>query len=166
MRPDAIVALATAALYALFICGLLLILLPMLKTLLLIFKTKRRLRRPDASKLKNGAMEEHLARLLQNVSKKKQSVNGFLIFSGALFMGTLVAGLQNAQPPVAWGLAVLAGIAPYALLRIRAETISRKGSHEGEVLVAAFLNQYRISNYNVYETLEKQVDSGERFRVC
>jgi hypothetical protein len=78
----------------------------------------------------------------------------------------LLSGMQSVSLSAAAPLALAAGMTPYILLRIRAETIKRRGSREGERLVAAFLNQYRISNYNIYETLEKVVDGSAEFRIC
>jgi hypothetical protein len=165
MRPETIVLFVTAALYALFAGGMILILRPWLGTALLILRTRRRLRL-GGERAKAGLVAEHLAPLLQNVFDRKPPVNEFLALSGLLFVSTLFVGLQNTRLFTAWLFAIAAGAAPYAFLRMRAENISRRGSYEGERLVAAFLNQYRIENYNVCETIEKLVAGGERFRVC
>jgi hypothetical protein len=165
MDPEIIHVLAAGLLYALFLGGLLLLLRRQLKTLVLLCKTRRRLYLGEGRE-RAGDLEEHLTDLLQTVFARKMPVNAFLALCGLLFLGALVAGLQNLRLSAAWIVALLAGLTPYLLLRIRAESISRRGSHEGESLVAAFLNQYRIENYNVYETLEKLVADGGSFRVC
>jgi hypothetical protein len=165
MKPEAINTIVTAALYALFTCGMILLLRRHLKFLVLTLKTRRRLYLGVRDQRVSG-LENHLETLLQSVFLKKTPVGGFLIVSGVLFVSMLIVGLQNTNPPAAWFMSLIAAAMPYLLLRIRAESVSRRGSHEGESLVAAFLNQYRIENYNVYETLEKLVAGGDAFRVC
>jgi hypothetical protein len=164
-RSENINILITGVLYALFAGGLLLARLEQCKTLLLIFKTRRRLYVGNRA-ARAGAAEEHIALLLHTVFKRKYSVNLFLTVSGLIFLCMIFAALQSMRPPAAALLALAAGLTPYLLLKIRAETIRRRGSQEGERLTAAFLNQYRIANYNVYETLEKLVANSAAFRIC
>jgi hypothetical protein len=156
---------ATAALYTAFAGGVLLLILPQLKTLALLFKTRRRLYL-GKREARTGALEGHVAGLLQTVFADRAPANAFWAVSGVLLVGAFCAGLQNMNAVAACFIALLAGCTPYLLLRIRAEGVSRRGSHEGERLVAAFLNQYRIESCNVYETLEKLVAGGAEFRVC
>jgi hypothetical protein len=164
-RAENINILVTGAFYALFAGGLLLARLEQCKTLLLILKTRRRLYIGNRAR-SAGAAEEHIATLLHTVFARKYSTNLFWTVSGLIFVCMFFAGLQSMRLPAAFLLAFAAGLTPYLLLRIRAETIRRRGSQEGERLVAAFLNQYRIANYNVCETLEKLVADGAAFRVC
>lgn len=68
---------------------------------------------------------------------------GFITFS---FLPAVMISLMTATFPV-------------LMLWIRLSAIRRKGSHEGERLISEFLSQYRLSNYNIYETLERLVNS-------
>ncbi|MDR2089466.1 MAG: hypothetical protein LBP73_08935 [Clostridiales Family XIII bacterium] len=165
IRTENIGILITGAFYALFAGGLLLARLQQFKTLLLIFKTRRRLH-VGSRAARAGALDEHIAVLLHTVFKRKYSTNLFRSVSGILFLCMLFAGLQSMRLSAALLFALAVALMPYLLLRIRAETIRRRGSREGERLVAAFLNQYRIENYNVCETLEKLVAKGTEFRIC
>ncbi|MDR2770542.1 MAG: hypothetical protein LBB57_00730 [Clostridiales Family XIII bacterium] len=165
IRTENIGILITGAFYALFAGGLLLARLQQCKTLLLILKTRRRLYIGHRV-ARAGALDEHIASLLHTVFKRKYSTNLFRIVSGLIFLCMLFAGLQSMRLPAAVLFALAAGLTPYLLLRIRAETIRRRGSQEGERLVAAFLNRYRIENYNICETLEKLVANNAEFRVC
>jgi competence protein ComGC len=157
--------LITGALYALFAGGLLLARLQQCKTLLLVIRTRRRLYIGNRV-ARTGALDEHLAALLHTVFKRRYSTKLFRAVSGLVFLCMLLAGLQSMRLPAALSFALAAGAAPYCLLRLRAETIRRRGSEEGERLVAAFLNQYRIENYNIYETIDALVAKGTEFRVC
>jgi hypothetical protein len=164
IRAENINILITGALYSLFAGGLLLSRLPQFKTLLLIVSTRRRLYLGSRART-DGAADEHIALLLHTVFKKKYSTNLFKTVSALIFLCMLFAGMQSVSLPATAPLALAAGLTPYLLLRIRAETVRRRGSQEGERLVAAFLNRYRIENYNVYATLENLAGSAE-FRVC
>ncbi|MDR2132368.1 MAG: hypothetical protein LBP30_03370 [Clostridiales Family XIII bacterium] len=165
MRTENISILITGVFYALFAGGLLLARFDRFKTLLLIIRTRRRLRAGSRA-AREGALDGHLGGLLHTVFKRKYSTNAFRSVSGLIFLCMLFAGLQSMRPAAASLFAFAVALTPYFLLRIRAETIRRRGSLEGERLVAAFLNQYRIANYNVYETLERLVANGAGFRVC
>jgi hypothetical protein len=160
--------LVTGALYSLFACGLLLSRLPQFKTLLTIIGTRRRLYLGDRVRAKGatGTIDEHIDALMHIVFKQHHSVNLFKAVSALLFLCMLFSGMRSVSLTAAAPLALAAGLTPYILLRIRSETIKRRGSREGERLVAAFLNQYRIANYNIYETLEKLVAGSAEFRIC
>ncbi|MDR2356215.1 MAG: hypothetical protein LBE16_08485 [Clostridiales Family XIII bacterium] len=157
--------LITGVFYALFAGGLLLARIEQCRTLLLVLKTRHRLYL-GSRVARADALEEHIASLLHTVCKRRYSTNTFRIVSGLIFLCMLFAGLQSMRLPAVVPGALAAGLTPYLLLRIRAETIRRRGSQEGERLVAAFLNRYRIENYNVCETLEKLVANSAEFRVC
>jgi hypothetical protein len=163
-RAENMDILVTGALYALFAAGLLLSRAHRLKTLFLIVKTRRRLYLGNRGG-KGGAFDEHVAALLHAVFKRKYGVGLFKTVSAVIFICMFCAGARSVTPLAAVSLALAAGLTPYLLLRIRAETVRRRGSQEGERLVAAFLNQYRIENYNIYETIEK-LAGGAEFRVC
>jgi hypothetical protein len=165
IRTENISILITGAFYALFAGGLLLARLAQCKTLLLILRTRHRLYLGNRA-ARSFASAEHIASLLHTACKRRYSTNAFLGLSALIFLCMLFAGLQSMRLPAALPAALAAGLTPYFLLRIRAETIRRRGSREGERLVAAFLNRYRIENYNVCETLEKLVASSAEFRVC
>lgn len=51
-------------------------------------------------------------------------------------------------------IAASATCLPSLLLWIRAGSIRRKGSYEGDKLISEILREYRINNFNIYETLE------------
>jgi hypothetical protein len=170
IRAENIDILVTGALYALFAGGLLLSRSAQFKTLLTIIATRRRLylgnRVRAAGAGAGSAADKHIAALMRVVFKRKHSVNPVKAVSALLFLCMLFSGMRSVSLSVAVLPALAAGLTPYILLRIRAETIKRRGSREGERLVAAFLNQYRIANYNIYETLEKLVAGSEQFRIC
>ncbi|MDR1136319.1 MAG: hypothetical protein LBL49_09120 [Clostridiales Family XIII bacterium] len=164
MNPGTVNVIATALLYTVFTGSMLLLIQNQLKTLLLLIKTRRRLY--AGSGAKPSGFEDHIGALLDTVFGGKVHSLAFITLSGLLFVTTLLVGLYNISAPTAAAISLISLVSPYTFVRIRAKSISRRGSQEGERLIAAFLNQYRINNYNVYETLEKLVANGAEFRVC
>ena len=129
-------------------------------------RVKRELADRRRAPVKEGRLVSHLRLLLETVMKRPCQPQSFLILCGWIFLLILAAGLRQLNPWAALLLAALAGTAPYLLMRIRLESIRRKGSFEGEKLVSEFLRQYRISAFNVYETLERMVSASIEAKVC
>jgi hypothetical protein len=155
--------LVTSLLYAAVTGGALMVSYGSFTSLRLIITTRRRLRPLGEA---DSKWEKHEATLLQVGLNGKAPVSAFVLASGILFTLTLAVGSYSLSLPGALAMSAASGAAPYMLLRIRAWSVSRRGSQEGERLAAALLNQYRIEKRNIYETLEKTVAAGEDFKVC
>ena len=121
-----------------------------------LYKSRRRLRR--YVKKKGAPVLEHMNRITEFSGDIKGSTLLVLclISAGATFM--LAVGSTNVMVGMIMGL--LVGASPYLIFRLRYEGVRRRGSFEGEGLVSAFLNAYRISGFNVYEALE--ITASER----
>lgn len=129
-------------------------------------RMRRRLAESRRPQKEENALEAQLRKALAAVWKNPCSPQIFLAASGGAALTVLLAGLGYGLGMSAWVTALLAGTLPYGLLRARLAAIRRKGSYEGEKLVSEFLRQYRISAFNIYETLERLVsDSGEA-KIC
>jgi hypothetical protein len=85
------------------------------------------------------------------------SPRAFLYLLIGLFLMAFLIGINTFAPLGTLMVSAMIALLPCLLLWIRLSTIRRKGSHEGERLVSEFLRQYRLSNYNIYETLERVV---------
>lgn len=129
-------------------------------------KMKRRLVVSRRPKRAERSVEAHLRKALAAVWKNPCSPQLFMTASGGAALTALLAGICCGQGMTAWGMALLAGALPYTFLRIRLASIRRKGSFEGEKLVSEFLRQYRISAFNIYETLERLVSSSGEIKIC
>ncbi|MDR1571632.1 MAG: hypothetical protein LBS32_03820 [Clostridiales Family XIII bacterium] len=156
---------AMAAVYSLFMCGAALAAFPQLKKAAMAFRARRRLR---AGGRDGGAgrVEGCLDGLLRAACGGRISPRAFTAACLLIFASTLLAGARSLAPLPACTFAVVFGAMPLLIVKIRAESVRRRVSHEGESLVAAFLNQYRIEGFNVYETLEKLVSGGTGFHAC
>jgi len=54
---------------------------------------------------------------------------------------------------------------PWLFLRLKLERIRRKGSFEGETLVSALLTQYWVSGTNIFDTIEKVVETSKGISI-
>jgi hypothetical protein len=154
----------TSLLYAAVVGGALMISHGSFRRLRLMIIAHRRLRRDGDGN--GGKIKEHVAMLLLIAFNGKVSATAFALASILMFTLTLSVGAYNLNPFRAWIMAAISGAAPYVLTRLRAWSVNRRGSQEGERLTAALLNQYRIERHNIYEALEKTVAAGEDFKIC
>jgi hypothetical protein len=166
MQSGVINVLIEAFLYLLLAGGIFLSAQNSLKSLVLWFKTRRRLYIGNRKEKKTGKLEAHVEVLLSMVLGRKIPADVFLFFNALFLLLVLVFGIRTLPAPLACLIALMMGGMPYLLLRVRLETLRRRGSMEGERLVAALLNQYRIENCNMYETIERVVASGKDYKVC
>ena len=158
--------LISAFLYTILIGGVLLITASCFRKLWLIIVTRRRLYLGQRGKQNADGLSEHLDVLIAVTLNGKITVTAFTAASALVLLLTLTVGLYNLMFIQAILISLISSISPYMALRVRAWSLSRRGSQEGERLTAAILNQYRIEKYNIYETLEKVIASGDDIKVC
>ncbi len=96
-----------------------------------------------------------LRRYLIMVTGYSVSPQSFLLLISIVFLTVLLTGLRTLGCAFAALISLSAASIPCLLLWIRTCSIKRKGSYEGEQLVSEFLREYRINNFNIYETLDK-----------
>lgn len=89
----------------------------------------------------------------------------FLLLISAMTLWIAWLGLNTFSFLPAIMLSLMTATFPVLMLWIRLSAIRRKGSHEGERLISEFLSQYRLANYNIYETLERMVNSKVELRT-
>jgi Flp pilus assembly protein TadB len=97
----------------------------------------------------------------------KGEVDGKKFFYLSLFIIFLVSivGIKTFSPLKAIFTGVVMGTLPILLLKIKIESIRRKSSYEGEKLIGNFMSQYRLSGFNIYETMEKMVENFKDTKV-
>lgn len=166
MKGIWIAELISAALYAALAAGLWLLLWNGIRAIWQKGRMKRRLAVSRRPQKEENAMEAHLRKALATVWKNPCSPQIFLAASGGAAFVVLFTGLGYGLGMAAWITALLAGALPYGFLRVRLAAIRRKGSYEGEKLVSEFLRQYRISAFNIYETLERLVSAAGETKIC
>ncbi|MBQ9931410.1 MAG: hypothetical protein IJO79_03580 [Firmicutes bacterium] len=145
--------------------GLLLLLLPDLKALQSRLRMRRRLIWRRKEREEGSFLSEHLRLVLQTAGGGILTPGSFLLLSALLFLIIFLVGIQSLTLGMTLLSALLVAALPYLLLRIRLENLRRRSSHEGESLVAEFLRQYRITGLNIYETLERVVNTASGIRI-
>ncbi|MBN7772058.1 type II secretion system F family protein [Clostridium aminobutyricum] len=108
-------------------------------------------------------IENHFEQLTRATIKIKGRY--LMLFTISVFVLVLIVGFRSLSAFMAFLFAVSIASIPYILLRIRLETIRRKSSFEGEILISNFLNQYRVSNFNIYEALEKVISESKNTKI-
>lgn len=109
--------------------------------------------------------EKWLRQTLAITTGRDISPRTFLSLLTGLFLVVFLIGINTFSPISTLMAAAMIALLPGLLLWIRLSTIRRKGSHEGERLISEFLRQYRLSNYNIYETLERVISANLDIRV-
>jgi hypothetical protein len=152
----------SAIIYLLLVTGLFILFRKKIERLLDIFKSRYRLR-PERGVSGNSFIG--LDRLLKATMKKPVSATVFLVFTLILFFTVFIASAKT----IPIGFAVLTGVAfaglPYLFLRVKLERLRRVGSFEGEKLVSAFMTAYLITGGNIYETLERSIETCSHLKV-
>lgn len=143
--------------YALLIIGLFLICKHSFDTLLSFGRSRARFRMLQNELGKESRVQTHLALLLRNTIglTQKKYVNYFI--AGSILLGLVLFVLvrQILTAKMALLAFILGVIMPYAVLRIILEQKRHKGSHEGDILIAELINQYKINYYKMDEAIEK-----------
>lgn len=150
------------AYFIVFMMGLFLIYQNTLESSVAKIKARKRLKERKRRLKEASNLEKHI----NQVSETAFGISGrmvinitFVLFTANMLVVGNVVGLVQGIV-----MATIISSTPYLLLRIRFESIRRKGSFEGEVVVSNFLNHYRIANFNVYEALEKLLYESENIR--
>jgi len=145
-----------AFLYLLIIAGFIILFFDSIRIVYYKLILRGRLRANTANK---GKLELTLAKALHTSLGKRVSPGGFIASLTIIFTTFFLISIKTLSLVSSLIISSLVGSLPCLLIWIRLEAIRRRGSHEGEILVSEFLRQYRLTNYNVYETLERIVEA-------
>lgn len=143
------------SLYALISVGIGLIFGTSIKCIYLEFTMRHRLKARRKQEKKRSPLQIHLDNLLFAVLGKRLSPNAFL----GLCLGIFLLVLWPTTNYYGWVVAVLSGSLmasfPYLFLRSRLENIRKKVCAEGEEFLGEFLSNYRITGYDILETMAR-----------
>lgn len=109
--------------------------------------------------------EGHIDRILTVITsdeKKKPSAELFLLMSILIFL--FVTGMLThydfGMNSIVFGL--IFALMPYAAIRTRLISVRLRSSHEGEILIAEILNQYKINFRNMIEAVDQSISCLDR----
>jgi hypothetical protein len=162
LNKELMILLITGVLYAMFIVGSGCLLSQELFYLYSKIITRKRLRKRKSAGQPEDWLDTHLRQLLLTTLGPKATPPRFKTATILLFVSINLAGYKTIAPLEAVIAGSVVAALPYLMLRIRLETIRRKSSYEGELLLSNILSQYRIRHHNIYEAVEALVeDSGQ-----
>lgn len=155
--------LAESLIYSVFLMGMSTLYIREIKEYSGKIKTGRRLKERKRQMKETSKLEQHF----DSVAKLTINLKGKYLtyFMGIIFLSVMIVGGRSLSLKSVIFLSAAMASTPYIILRIKFEGIRRKGSFEGEMLISNFLNQYRISGFNVYEGLEKLLEESRNTRV-
>ncbi|MFV0516293.1 MAG: hypothetical protein ACK5MV_02745 [Aminipila sp.] len=160
---NAIKYLVEGIIYIIFILGISLIYYHKIKTNIAKIRARHRLRERKRRMEHGNKLYDHINYITKTTLNLPA---GYLInISVAINITVLFIGIRNLTFVSALIISTSIAATPYMILRVRFEGIRRKGSFEGEYLISNFLNQYRISNFNVYEALEMLLEESKNTKV-
>lgn len=113
-----------------------------------------------------GALRKHISRILLATVGGRIGSTAFLWFCGVLFLSVGAVAAKSMTLYAAFMTALLTALLPYFILRVKLEIIRKRGSFEGEAFIGNFLSAYRISNYNVFEAMEKAGKGKQKTKTC
>ncbi|MDR0851811.1 MAG: hypothetical protein LBN36_04900 [Clostridiales Family XIII bacterium] len=166
-RPDpyVIISIISGALYLMLLTGMLILMRKRIANLVSVLRSRKRFARVRSISEKTFGLSAHLDEMLCTVMKRPVSATVFLSFMIGLFFLVFTVSAKN----LPFGTAVIIGAAfaliPYLYMRVRLERLRRRGSYEGETLVAALLTQYWVANGNIFEAMELVISGGGDIRV-
>lgn len=156
--------LVSVLIYVLFFLGLSLLFAGHWKALHSRWLMRKRLLARSRGRRQETRLENHL-RCLMVPLKKSMEPGTFLFCESSLFLIIVIVGMRTVSAVQAVWIGVLIAAMPYLLLRVKLESTRRRGSHEGERLIAEFLTQYRICGCNIYRGMEQVVLSTKEMKI-
>ena len=134
--------------YGVFLLGVILSQMPLIKSLYLGFVNRYRLRRslrefvPDEYDRKRGRISKHIDRLMKatDLTKIYGKPEMFIIISLVIFLGVAFALYWTLGSTTAILMGSFCGMMPYMLMRVKLNAMRIGGSREGDIMMQELLS--------------------------
>ncbi|MGI6728147.1 MAG: hypothetical protein ACOX4P_06260 [Anaerovoracaceae bacterium] len=149
----------TAFIYLILLSGLVFLFYENLRS---VYQQLRILRRLEARKQEHrieGDIEKWLRQALLTTIVKPISPKMFIFGLGCLFIIVFLISINTLSIVSSIIVSFITVSLPCFLIAIHFVEVRRKGSREGEALIVEFLRQYRMTGYNIFETIEQVIAS-------
>jgi len=113
-----------------------------------------------------NVLSRHLTQMLQVIPNHSIKSTHFLWFCGLLLIVVSAVGLRSMSVFTAFATGLITALLPYFALRVKLEIIRSKSSFEGEAFIGNFLSAYRMSNYNIFEAMERVGKERQNTKNC
>lgn len=164
-KIDILLISVAGTLYIIYLLGVGILYKDFIKNYYDKLKMRNRLRARRKASKPETILEQHIRRVLSVSLKKPIEPRRFIWIHIIFFFVMAFVGKQNIPFHSSILIAGLISCMPYLLLRVRLESLRRKGSYEGERLISEFICQYRICGFNIYKTIEQVIQTSEDTRV-
>lgn len=148
--------------YSVFLAGVLLWQYPLLYSVYIVIRGRFYIRRnlkviTDSELLRRRSpLGRHIAMVIEGAEADRffPGVDNFYLCSMILGIGTGAVVLMTAGPSMALLFGGFTAVIPYGMLvaRLHSKRVTR--SREGDILVQALLNNYKIQSFNMKEAIE------------
>ena len=165
--PDSytIISIVTAALYMLLLLGIVILLRKQLALIPDYINRNRRFSRIKKEELEQKLSSAHLNNILKVVMKKPISSTTFIALSIAFFLIIFFVSVSTLHIFQSFVVAICFSLLPFLMIKMKLERVRRKGSFEGEELLALLLTQYWASGSNIMDTIEKVIAGGKDIKI-
>lgn len=111
------------------------------------------------NEVSSSHLYKHIKRLLLIVNGKDddKKVSVFYLISILLFFLTFLVVIQRTTFTKGLIFAIILSLVPYLFLRLQLKQIRIEGSYEADILINEFLNQYKLNNGNIYDTIDETI---------
>ncbi len=165
MGTEAINMSVTAGLYLLLALGTYALYRDLFYSMFEKGRMIRRLRARRREMRDKGEAEKKFHQALYTAFGRALTPVEFISLVAAMFLTVFFITSRHMGLFTALITSVMTASFPVLLLWIKVCGVKRRGSFEGERLVAEFLREYRVNSFNVYQTLEKVIQSSADIKV-
>lgn len=126
-------------------------------------KLKTRIREKEGSPLQRA--EDHVDRILTvivSTEERRFSAELFLLISVLIFVFVTAMLIRYDFGLNSFAVGLVFALMPYGYIRTRLISTRLKSSHEGELLIAELLNQYKINHSNMIEAVDHSISCLDR----
>lgn len=136
------------------------LILPVLKNSMKVSRFRQESKPGELHVESKSMIVRHISMLLSIVynTKTQNAVTTFFVLSGSLFFIVFLILIRSSESFIfSLTFAILFGLLPYLVVRMRLRSIRVESSYEGEGLVTELTNQYKINHMNMIEAIHKTV---------
>lgn len=154
---NTVVTLIKIFLYCMVIVGIWMITSNYILYFLKVIKPRKTFR--NNTQVSSSNMYKHIKRLILIVYGKDddKKVSTFYLISILLFFLTFLVVIQRTSMIRSLVFAIILSLVPYLFLRLQLKQIRVEGSYEADILINEFLNQYKLNNQNIYDSIDETI---------
>lgn len=154
---EVLIGLIKIVLYCVIIIGIWLVFSKPILYFFKVIKPRKTFRNDHNGSSSN--FYKHIKRLILIVYGKNddKKVSTFYLISIMIFFLSFLIIVRRTDLLKSFAFSGLLSISPYIYLRLQLKQIRVEGSYEADILINELLNQYKLSNKNIYEAIDDTI---------